>query len=152
MLKSWPSNPSSTAKPSDQYIILTSGKQQQSPLPSQQQAKDTDRIEASQKFYSGGYNTRLPPTQHQVTNDKEIMSGDNCEAWFHYAVNPNRIKQLPPQFQQMAQEQLANQQQQQQQHLWSSSQGTTQRRDNAHTSNANFLDEVFMPKDDIVNP
>ena len=57
MQKSRPSNPSSTAKPRDQYTMMTSCKQQQSlppsqqqqPLPpSQQQAKDTDRIDASQ--------------------------------------------------------------------------------------------------------
>ena len=52
----------------------------------------------------------------------------------------------------MAQEQLANQLQQQQQHLRSSSQGTTQRRDKVHTSNATSLDDVFLPKDDTVNP
>ena len=48
----------------------------------------------------------------------------------------------------MAQEQLANQQQQ---HSQSSSQGTTKRRDDAHTSNATSLDDVFMPKDETVN-
>ena len=118
MQKSRPSNPSSTAKPSDQYTMMTSRKQQQPPPPpSQQQAKDTDRIDASQKFYSGDYNTRLPPAQRQVTKDKEMMGRDNREARFHYAPNPNRIKQLPPRFQRMAQEQLANQQQQQQQHV-----------------------------------
>ena len=45
-----------------------------------------------------------------------MMDRNNHEARFHYAPNPNRIKQLPMRFQQMAQEQLANQQQQQQQH------------------------------------
>ena len=52
----------------------------------------------------------------------------------------------------LAQEQLASQQQQQQQHLWNNSQGTAQRRDSAHTSNATSLDDVFMLKDDTVNP
>ena len=107
------SNPSSTAKPSDQYTMMASCKQQQPPPPSQQQAKDIDRINASQKFYSGDYNTI-----HQVTKHKEMMGRDNHEAQFHYAPNPKRIKQLPLRFQQLAQEQLANQQQQQQQHLW----------------------------------
>ena len=111
MQKSQPSNPSSTAKPSDQYTMMTSHKQQQPPPPSQQQAKDTDRIDASQKFYSGDYNTQLPPTRHEVTKGK-MMGRNNCEAQFHYAPNPNKINQLSPQFQRMAQEQLANQQQQ----------------------------------------
>ena len=54
--------------------MMASLKQQQPPPSSQQQAKDTDRIDASQKFYSGDYNTI-----HQVTKDKEIMGRDNCE-------------------------------------------------------------------------
>ena len=51
--KSRPSNPSPTAEPNEQYAIMASLKQQQPPPSSQQQAKDTDRIDASQKFYSG---------------------------------------------------------------------------------------------------
>ena len=74
MQRSRPSNPSPTTEPNDQYAIMASLKQQQPPPPSQQQAKDTDRIDASQKFYSGDYNTIL-----QVAKDKEIMGGDNRE-------------------------------------------------------------------------
>ena len=51
---------------------MASLKQQQPPPSSQQQAKDTDRIDASQKFYSGDYNTI-----HQVAKDKEIVGRDN---------------------------------------------------------------------------
>ena len=69
MKKSRPSNPSSTAEPNDQYTMMASCKQQQSLLPSQQQAKYTDRIDASQKFYSG----------------------DNHEARFHYAHTSNAM-------------------------------------------------------------
>ena len=53
---------------------MASLKQQQPPPSSQQQAKDTDSIDASQKFYSGDYNTI-----HQVAKDKEIMGRDNRE-------------------------------------------------------------------------
>ena len=74
MQRSRPSNPSPTTEPNDQYAIMASLKQQQPPPSSQQQAKDTDRIDASQKFYSGDYNTIL-----QVAKDKEIMGGDNRE-------------------------------------------------------------------------
>ena len=51
---------------------MASLKQQQPPPSSQQQAKDTDRIDASKKFYSGDYNTI-----HQVAKDKEIVGRDN---------------------------------------------------------------------------
>ena len=72
MQKSRPSSPSPTAEPNDQYAILASLKWQQ-PLPSsQQQAKDIDMIDASQKFYSGDYNII-----HQVAKDKENMGRDN---------------------------------------------------------------------------
>ena len=74
MQKSRPSNPSPTAEPDDQYAIMASLKQQQPPPSPQQQAKDTDRIDASQKFYSGDYNTI-----HQVAKDKVIMGRDNHE-------------------------------------------------------------------------
>ena len=74
MQKSQPSNPSPTAEPDDQYAIMASLKQQQPPPSPQQQAKDTDRIDASQKFYSGDYNTI-----HRVAKDKEIMGRDNRE-------------------------------------------------------------------------
>ena len=99
MQKSRPSNPSSTAEPNDQYTMMASHKQQQPLPPLQQQAKDTDRIDASQKFYSRDYNTWLPPSWRQVTKDKEMMGRDNREAQFHYAPNPKRIKQLPSWFQ-----------------------------------------------------
>ena len=69
MQKSRPSNPSPTAEPDDQYAIMASLKQQQPPPSPQQQAKDTDRIDASQKFYSGDYNTIL-----QVAKDRERMT------------------------------------------------------------------------------
>ena len=84
MQKSQPSNLSSTAEPNDQYTMMDSHKQQQPLLPSQPQAKDTDRIDASQKFYSGNYNTI-----HQVAKDKEMMGRDSCEAQFHYAHTSN---------------------------------------------------------------
>ena len=74
MQKSRPSNPSPTAEPNGQYAMMASLKQQQPPPSSQQQAKDTDMIDASQKFYSGDYNTI-----HQVAKDKEIMGRDNRE-------------------------------------------------------------------------
>ena len=80
MQKSRPSNPSSSAEPNDQYTIMVSLKHKQPPPSSQQQAKDTDRIDASQKFYSGDYNTIC-----QVAKDKEIMGRDNHEARFHCA-------------------------------------------------------------------
>ena len=59
MQKSRPSNPSSTAEPIITSIpcMMASLKQQQPPPSSQQQAKDTERIDASQKFYSEDYNT-----------------------------------------------------------------------------------------------
>ena len=66
--------------------MMASLKQQQPSPSSQQQAKDTDRIDASQKFYSGDYNTI-----HQVTKDKEIMGRDNHEARFHYAHTNNSM-------------------------------------------------------------
>ena len=116
MQKSRPANPSATTKPSDQYTTMTSRKQPVQP-PSQQQSKETERIDASQKFYSGDYNGRLPQSQRQVNRDKDVVGRDSRETRFHYAPNPNRIKQLPPRFQRMAQEQLANQQQQQQQQM-----------------------------------
>ena len=50
MQKSRPSNPSPTAEPNDQYAMMASLKQQQPPPSSQQQAKDTNMIDASQKF------------------------------------------------------------------------------------------------------
>ena len=65
---------------------MVSLKQQQPPLSSQQQAKDADRIDASQKFYSGDYNTIC-----QVTKDKEIMGRDNHEARFHCAHTSNSM-------------------------------------------------------------
>ena len=74
MQNSQPSNSSPTAEPNDQYAIMASLEQQQPPPSSQQQAKDTDSIDASQKFYSGDYNTI-----HQVAKDKEIMGRDNRE-------------------------------------------------------------------------
>ena len=114
MQKSRPTNPSSITKPSDQYTTMTSRKQQVQPS-SLQQTKEPERIDAGQKFYSGDYNGRVPQTQRQVNRDKEMVCRDSRETRFHYAPNPNRIKQLPPRFQRMAQEQLANQQQQQQQ-------------------------------------
>ena len=72
MQKSRPPNLSPTAEPNDQYAIMANLKQRQPPPSSQQQAKDTDRIDASQKFYSGDYNKI-----HQVAKDKEIMGRDN---------------------------------------------------------------------------
>ena len=74
--------------------------------------------------------------------------------------NSNRIKQAHPQFQCIAQEQLAN-------HSWSTgycyvpddhqsnyvpaiSQAPAQKRDNTHNYNAS-LDDVFMPKYDAAN-
>lgn len=113
--KSRPANPSPAVKPSDQYI--TTSRRQQITPPIQQQTKETERVEAGQKFYTGDYNARAPPPQRQVTRDKDAAGRESREARFHYAPNPNRIKQLPPRFQRMAQEQLANQQQQQQQHV-----------------------------------
>ena len=86
MQKSQPSNPSSTAKPNDQYTMMASRKQQQPPPPSQQQPKDTDRIDVNQKLYSGDYNTI-----RQVTKNKEMMGKDNCEARFHYAHTSNSM-------------------------------------------------------------
>ena len=74
MQNSRPSNSSPTAEPNDQYAIMASLEQQQPPPSSQQQAKDTNSIDASQKFYSGDYNTI-----HQVAKDKEIMGRDNRE-------------------------------------------------------------------------
>ena len=74
MQKSRPSNPSPTSEPNDQYAMMANLKQQQPPPSSQQQAKDTDRIDAGQKFYSGDYNTI-----HQVVKDKEILGRDNRE-------------------------------------------------------------------------
>ena len=65
---------------------MASLKQQQPLLSSQQQAKDTERIDASQKFYSGDYHTI-----HQVAKDREIMGRDNREAQFHYAHTSNSI-------------------------------------------------------------
>ena len=114
MQKSRPTNPSSITKPSDQYTTMTSRKLQVQPS-SSQQTKEPERIDAGQKFYSGDYNGRVPQSQRQVNRDKEMVGRDSRETRFHYAPNPNRIKQLPPRFQRMAQEQLANQQQQQQQ-------------------------------------
>ena len=108
-----PANAVSTTKPADQYITMSS-RRQQSTSPSLQQTKEA---EAGQKFYSSDYNSRAPPSQRQVTREKDAITRDNREARFHYAPNPNRIKQLPPRFQRMAQEQLANQQQQQLQHV-----------------------------------
>ena len=58
-------------EPNDRYTMMASLKQQQPPPSSQQQAKDIDRIDASQKFYSGDYNTI-----RQVAKDKEIMGRD----------------------------------------------------------------------------
>ena len=66
--------------------MMASLKQQQPPPSSQEQTKDTDRIDASQKFYFGDYNTI-----HQVTKDKEIMGRDNCEERFHYAHTSNSM-------------------------------------------------------------
>ena len=80
MQKSRPSHPLSTAEPNDQYTMMASLKQQQPPLSSQQQAKDTDRVDASQKFYSGDYNT-----VRQIAKDKKIMGRNNRETQFHYA-------------------------------------------------------------------
>ena len=77
MQNSRPSNSSPTAEPNDQYAIMASLKQQQPPPLSQQQAKDTDSIDANQKFYSGDYNTI-----HQVAKDKEIMGRDNRDDVF----------------------------------------------------------------------
>ena len=122
--KSRPANTTSTTKPGDQYTTMTSRRQQQATPPSQQQqqqqqqqlqAKENERVETGQKFYPGDYNSRVPPPPRQPTRDKDGVGRDSREARFHYAPNPNRIKQLPPRFQRMAQEQLANQQQQQQQ-------------------------------------
>ena len=61
---------------------MVSLKQQQPPPSSQQQAKDTDRIDASQKFYN---------TLRQVTKDKEMMGRDNREAQFRYAPTNNSM-------------------------------------------------------------
>ena len=113
--KSRLANTTSITKPGDQYTTMTSRRQQQTTPPSQQQPKENERAEAGQKFYSGDYNSRVPPPQRPATRDKDTMGRDSREPRFHYAPNPNRIKQLPPRFQRMAQEQLANQQQQQQQ-------------------------------------
>ena len=111
-----PANAVPTAKPTDQYITMSS-RRQQSTSPSQQQTKEMEKAEVGQKFYSSDYNSRAPSSQRQVAREKDTVTRDNREARFHYAPNPNRIKQLPPRFQRMAQEQLANQQQQQQQQL-----------------------------------
>ena len=114
--KSRPTNATSTTKPAgDQYTTMTSRRQQQATPPSQQPAKENERVETGQKFYSSDYNSRAPQPPRQPTRDKDGVGRDSREARFHYAPNPNRIKQLPPRFQRMAQEQLANQQQQQQQ-------------------------------------
>ena len=88
MQKSRPSNPSSTAKPRDQYTMMTSCKQQQPLPPSQQQAKDTDRIDASQKFYIFW---RLQHTASTTTVLGHQGQGrDNHEARFHCAPNPRQ--------------------------------------------------------------
>jgi len=102
-----------TTKPTEgQYTTMTSRRQQQ------QQVKDMERIDNGQKYHSGDHNTRPQPQQRPMMKDKDMMMGrDNRDTRYHYAPNPNRIKQLPPRFQRMAQEQLANQQQQQQQHV-----------------------------------
>jgi len=113
--KTRPVTTAPTNKPSEgQYTTMTSRRQQQQQQP--QQAKDA--MENGQKYYSGEHNTRLPPQQRQTMKDKETMAGrDSRDTRYHYAPNPNRIKQLPPRFQRMAQEQMANQQQQQQQYV-----------------------------------
>ena len=110
-----PNAATSTTKPGDQYTTMTGSRQQQTITPSQQPAKESERAETGQKLYPNDYSSRMSPQLHQSTRDKDIVGRDTGEAWFHYAPNPNRIKQLPPRFQCMVQEQLANQQQQQQQ-------------------------------------
>ena len=84
----------STTKPGDQYTTMTSRRQQQTITPSQQPAKESKRAEIEQKFYPNDYTSRVPPQQRQSTRDKDIVGKDICEAWFHYAPNPDRIKQL----------------------------------------------------------
>ena len=58
--------------------MMTCCKQQQPPLPSQQQAKDTDRIDASKKshkkFYSGD---RLQNTVFTNTVSDNLGQGDD---------------------------------------------------------------------------
>ena len=71
MQKSRPSHPLSTAELNDQYTMVASLKQQQPPISLQQQAKDIDRTDASQKFYSGDY------VQYN-TSDRQGQ-GDNGE-------------------------------------------------------------------------
>ena len=169
-----PNTATSTTKPGDQYTTMTSSRQQQTITPSQQPAKESERAETGQKLYPNDYSSRVSPQLCQSTRDKDIVGRDTGEAWFHYAPNPNRIKQLPPRFQCIytVQEQLANQQQQQQQQQQQHSQSTryntapgyshsnsvptnsqapAQKRDNTHNNNVTSLDDVFMPKDDAIH-
>ena len=162
--KSHSANTTPTTISADQHITM-SGRRLQSTSPSLLQPKELEKAEASQKFYSTDYNSQAPSSQHQIVREKNTVTGDNRETRFHYAPSHHRFKQFPPSFQQMAQEQLANQQQQQQQSQHSqnnryntlahytsipaNSQVSMLKRDNGHSNIS--MDDVFMPKDDPVD-
>ena len=160
--KSHPANATPTTISADQHITMSSGRLQLT-SPSLLQPIELEKAEASQNCFSIDCNAQASSSQHQIVREKNVVTGDGRETRFHFAPSHHHFKQFPQSFQQMAQEQPANQQQQQRQsqHLQNSKYNTLDtsipvnsqvpilKRDNGHLNIP--MDDVFMPRDDPID-